>query len=130
MIFDDFYLADFTWNQFCRIAMFSRKIWVAEQFFNFFTKYVIMILQCIARCGNFRIFLPPLIFYVISILTKCRVSKNGILTILEALNFNFVTFSSLTKCKNSLKPNFRGVDCWSCQNSRFWDSRLTKLDFT
>ena len=49
------------------------------------------------QCGNLAIFLP-IRFYV-----------KLILQILEALNFDFQSISALKKCKNSLKPNFRGA---------------------
>ena len=35
--------------------------------------------------------------------------ENWNLTILDALIFNFLFILALTKCKNSLKPNFRGA---------------------
>ena len=56
--------------------------------------------------GNFRIFLS-LWFYVKSILADFRRSKTAILTILEALNFDFWKNLTLEKVKDSQKFNIQ-----------------------
>ena len=60
-------------------------------------------------CGNFL----ATHFYVKSILANGRVSKTGILTILEAL----------TKCRNWLKPYFSGAETVKVANFETPDSQ-------
>jgi len=54
------------------------------------------------QCGNFRVFLP-LGFYVKSIFADFKKSKSAILTILEALTFDFWGYFTFENVKNALK---------------------------
>ena len=62
-----------------------------------------------------------LIFYAKSISSKSTVSKTGILTILEALNFDLhiVNSSSDKNVKNSQLPNFRGTETLKIVNLEY-----------
>ena len=68
-------------------------------------------------CGNLAIF-QPLCFYVKTILADFTGSKTAILTILEALNFEFWKNFTLENVTNSQK--FKIQSCPNGQNGRFW----------
>ena len=67
----------------------------------------------------------PFWFYVKSILADFRRSKTDILTILEALNFDFWKSYTLENVKNSQK--FKIQSCSNDQNGSFGASKWPKL---
>ena len=79
----------------------------------------------IPRCGNWGITLP-LWFYVKSILADLRRSKTAVLTILEALNFDF--WKKISHFKSQNFPTFQNSELlkWSklqilgLQNNQNW----------
>ena len=64
-------------------------------------------------------------FYVKSILVDFRRSKTAVLTILEALNFDFWKNFTLENVKSP--QIFKIQSCWNGQNGSFWGSKWPNL---
>ena len=78
-------------------------------------------------CGNLKIFLP-LWFYVKSILADFRRSKTVVLTILQALNFDFWKNLTLEMSKVPKNSIFKAAQL--VQMAVFGGFKMTKIDFT
>ena len=76
------------------------------------------------HCRNLAIFLSVW-FYVKSILADFRRSKTAVLTILEAMNFEFWQFFTLENVKSVQKSKIQ--TCSNGQNGSFWGCNWPKL---